>query len=150
MGWLPHALRPSPARVARSRPSERAASCELPAASLPPVGWETLTCCLEHIGAHLLQQPAADAAASAVYVHCYGGHGRAGVVAACLLGMGCGLSAADALEATQARHRAAKVGCPPISLMCGAKQLAAYGMAPGPAKALISARSALVAHVPSL
>jgi hypothetical protein len=43
--------------------------------------WGCLCDCLEDLERFLHQDQ------GAVYVHCYGGHGRAGVVAACLLGV---------------------------------------------------------------
>ena len=94
--------------------------------------WHTLCACLEAICDHLVHSEAcsdhstksdddacagpksADTApstscqhaAGACYVHCFGGHGRAGVVAACLLGLLFGLGGAEAMDCTQARHDA--------------------------------------------
>jgi alanine transaminase len=39
-----------------------------------------------------------------LYIHCWGGHGRAGTVAACLMAMCEGLSPAEALDRTQKYH----------------------------------------------
>ena len=50
--------------------------------------------------------PADSAGSGAVYVHCFGGHGRAGVVAASLLGLGLGYSSERSLAETQTRHDA--------------------------------------------
>ena len=61
--------------------------------------WTTLCDCLEAIEQNLVS-------GGTSYVHCFGGHGRAGVVAACLVGMAHGLPAAAALAATQRAHDA--------------------------------------------
>ena len=61
--------------------------------------WETLTKCLEAIATHLQRQEH-----GACYIHCFGGHGRAGVVAACILGLATGMPASEALRQTQSRH----------------------------------------------
>ena len=61
--------------------------------------WSVLVDCLELVGGIL-----ADPTCGAVYVHCFGGHGRAGIVAACMLGLAYGLSPAEALARTQRAH----------------------------------------------
>eukprot|EP01062_Namystynia_karyoxenos_P059571 TRINITY_DN51005_c0_g1_i1.p1 TRINITY_DN51005_c0_g1~~TRINITY_DN51005_c0_g1_i1.p1 ORF type:complete len:253 (+),score=63.51 TRINITY_DN51005_c0_g1_i1:66-761(+) len=61
--------------------------------------WPVLGRCLEAVSGHL-----AAAGSGAVYVHCFGGHGRAGIVAACILGLAYGLPAAAALDLTQEAH----------------------------------------------
>ena len=94
--------------------------------------WGVLCRCLERIVEHILflpephgappagvandlapvsisdDEPAESqiAGSGAVYCHCFGGHGRAGVVAACLMGLGLGYSSECALAETQARHDA--------------------------------------------
>ena len=61
--------------------------------------WLTLVACLESVANHLVECPD-----RACYVHCFGGHGRAGIVAACILGLAYGLPPKDALSYTQHAH----------------------------------------------
>ena len=60
--------------------------------------WEVLEECLTALHAHLC------AGRGVAYIHCFGGHGRAGVVSACLLGLAFALPADAALELTQRAH----------------------------------------------
>ena len=66
--------------------------------------WSTLLDCLEAVVDHYVAEQAGEKGAA--YVHCFGGHGRAGVVGACFLGLVHGWGSAAALEQTQRRHDA--------------------------------------------
>lgn len=72
-----------------------------PTADGMPFDWETLTECLEAVGEHLSEK-----VRGGCYVHCFGGHGRAGIVIACLLGLAYDLPSHRALLATQRAHDA--------------------------------------------
>ena len=61
--------------------------------------WQTLGDCLSMLLEHM-HRPNAGVA----YVHCFGGHGRAGIVTACFLGVIYDLSGPDALLLAQAAH----------------------------------------------
>merc|ERR1740139_2022841 len=69
-----------------------------PTADGSTFAWCTLIECLDAIAAHL------ENSRSPCYIHCLGGHGRAGIVAACLLGLAYDLSAVAALAATKRAH----------------------------------------------
>ena len=65
--------------------------------------WSVLLDCLEVLCRHLATSRAPQ---NAAYVHCFGGHGRAGIIGACLLGLVFGWDAATALAQVQLRHDA--------------------------------------------
>ena len=58
-----------------------------------PGEWSVLIECLEEVANHLLAPQG-----GAAYVHCFGGHGRAGIVAACVLGLAFGWPAERAIR----------------------------------------------------
>lgn len=54
-----------------------------------------------HNAQHTTHDPLCTIPGEKLYIHCWGGRGRAGTVGACLLGQAWGLSADEALERVQ-------------------------------------------------